>query len=293
MFGKPLRLALALALLAFGNACSHGGHDTAPFAGASDAGDHQPVPTVDPCETPNKGCACENADEVIDCGQVERLSGDYVSCTMGKRTCEGNNTWGECVGDRIATLSVPAGGKRTQGLGTSKACIDNPCDPYCQRIVDDAAGLNLDGGPVHQRWRADDEADHSAARGHRLLEPLDHAGHAGHHDLCAEFCVREGRILQSDQQDRHLDSFHLDGDGDSHRSEHQQQLQRCGYPVQPASPRPTSPCAGLARSSPPRPRPIPFTLRQTTAFGSGSTARWSSINGRIRAPPNTLPRRST
>ena len=147
MFGKPLRLALALALLAFGNACSHGGHDTAPFAGASDAGDHQPVPTVDPCETPNTGCACESTDEVIDCGQVERISGDYVSCTVGKRTCQGNNTWGECVGDRIATLSVPAGGKRLQGLGTSKACIDNPCDPYCQRMVDDAAGLNLDGGP--------------------------------------------------------------------------------------------------------------------------------------------------
>ncbi|HYP77237.1 MAG TPA: PA14 domain-containing protein [Polyangiaceae bacterium] len=145
MFGKPLRLALALALLALGNACSHGGHDNAPFAGVADAGD-KPLPMVDPCETPNKGCACENADEVVDCGQVERRSGDYVSCTIGKRTCEGN-TWGDCIGDRIATLDVSANGQKTQGLGTSKACIDNPCDPYCQRIVDDASGLNLDGGP--------------------------------------------------------------------------------------------------------------------------------------------------
>jgi len=145
MFGKPLRLALALALLAMGNACSHGGHDSAPFAGTADAGD-KPVPVVDPCETPNKGCACENADEVVDCGQVERRSGDYVSCTIGKRTCDGN-TWGECIGDRIATLNLPARDQQTQGLGTSKACTDNPCDPYCQRIVDDAGGLNLDGGP--------------------------------------------------------------------------------------------------------------------------------------------------
>jgi len=145
MFEKPISLALALALLVFGTACSHGGHDGAPFAGVADAGD-KPLPTSDPCETPNKGCACENADEVIDCGQVERRSGDYVSCTIGKRTCDGN-TWGECIGDRIATLNVPARGQQTQGLGTSKACIDNPCDPFCQRIVDDANGLNLDGGP--------------------------------------------------------------------------------------------------------------------------------------------------
>ncbi|HET7545441.1 MAG TPA: PA14 domain-containing protein [Polyangiaceae bacterium] len=147
MFGKPLRLALALALLAIGNACSHGGHDSAPFAGTVDAGD-KPLPMVDPCETPNKGCSCENADEVIDCGQVERRSGDYVSCTIGKRTCDAKtNTWGECIGDRIATLNVPASKQKTQGLGTSSACTDNPCDPYCQRIVDDAKGLDLDGGP--------------------------------------------------------------------------------------------------------------------------------------------------
>ncbi|MEI9940759.1 MAG: PA14 domain-containing protein [Pseudomonadota bacterium] len=145
MFEKPLRFAVTLALLALGNACSHGGHDGAPFAGVADAGD-KPVPVVDPCETPNKGCACENADEVVDCGQVERRSGDYVSCTIGKRTCEGN-TWGDCIGDRVATLSAPAGGQQAQGLGNPAACTDNPCDPYCQRVVDDAVGLNLDGGP--------------------------------------------------------------------------------------------------------------------------------------------------
>ena len=145
MIEKPLRLALAWALLAFGNACSHGGREGLPYAGVADAGD-KPLPMVDPCATPNKGCACENADEVIDCGQVERRSGDYVSCTIGKRTCQGD-TWGDCIGDRIATLSAPAGGQQAQNLGTSKACIDNPCDPFCQRVVDDAMGLDLDGGP--------------------------------------------------------------------------------------------------------------------------------------------------
>ena len=147
MFGKPLRFALALCTLALSSACSHGGHDSAPFVGTGGGGDDLPPPVVDACETPNKGCACETPDEVVDCGQVERRSGDYVSCTIGKRTCGTDNTWGDCVGDRIATLSSPVGGQRTQGLGTPQACIDNPCDPYCQRIVDDAVGLPLDGGP--------------------------------------------------------------------------------------------------------------------------------------------------
>src|SRR5450432_3706616 len=145
MLEKPLRLVLALSVLVLSSACSQGANDAAPYAGSVDAGD-KPIPNADPCATPNKGCSCDTPDETVDCGQVERVSGDYVSCTMGKRTCE-SGTWGECVGDRIATMSLPARGQRTQGLGTSTACIDNPCDPYCQRFVDDSKNLPLpDGG---------------------------------------------------------------------------------------------------------------------------------------------------
>ena len=39
-------------------------------------------------------------------------------------------------------MSVPPG-QRTQALGTSQSCPDNPCDPYCQRFVDDPNGLTL------------------------------------------------------------------------------------------------------------------------------------------------------
>ncbi|HEY1536968.1 MAG TPA: PA14 domain-containing protein, partial [Polyangiaceae bacterium] len=145
MFEKPVRLALALALLALGNACSHGDHPSAPFSGAAGAAPAMPTPNVDPCETPNKGCSCDTADEVVDCGQVKRRSGDYVSCTMGKRTCE-SGTWGDCVGDRVATLTVSSSQQQAQGLGTSVACTDNPCDPYCQRFVDDSNGLTIDAG---------------------------------------------------------------------------------------------------------------------------------------------------
>ena len=149
MFQKPLRVALALIVLALSSACSHGGHETSPFVGTGGDGDEKPPPNVDPCDTPNKGCSCEKLDEVVDCGQVERRSGDYVSCSMGKRTCGADNTWGDCIGDSVATLNVPANGQRTLGLGTmSQACIDNPCDPYCQRVVDDSVGLTFDGGAL-------------------------------------------------------------------------------------------------------------------------------------------------
>ncbi|MET0789937.1 MAG: PA14 domain-containing protein [Polyangiaceae bacterium] len=149
MFQKSLRVALAFVVLLLSTACSHGGHESAPYLGSGgDDGNAMPPPNVDPCATPNKGCACETPDEVVNCGQVERRSGDYVSCSMGQRTCGADNTWGACIGDTVATMSVPSGGQRTQGLGTmSQACIDNPCDPYCQRLVDDSAGLPLDGGP--------------------------------------------------------------------------------------------------------------------------------------------------
>ncbi|HEX3776780.1 MAG TPA: PA14 domain-containing protein [Polyangiaceae bacterium] len=146
MLQKHLRPLFAFALLFTTVACSHGGNGGAPFAGAADAGD-KPIPNADPCATPNKGCACDTPDEVVDCGQVERVSGDYVSCSLGKRSCE-SGTWGDCIGDRIATMSIPPG-QRTQGLGTSSACVDNPCDPYCQRFTDDTTGLVLpDGGPL-------------------------------------------------------------------------------------------------------------------------------------------------
>src|SRR5258708_782723 len=134
MLVKPLRLVLALGVLALSSACSRGGHDTAPYNGTVDAGD-KPIPTVNACETPNKGCACDTPGQIVDCGQVERVSGTYVTCAMGKRTCE-SGTWGDCIGDRVATMSLPAGGQRTQALGMSAACPDNPCDPYCQNFVD-------------------------------------------------------------------------------------------------------------------------------------------------------------
>jgi len=87
--------------------------DRAPSLGDGDGGVTKPPPMGGACETPKQGCECKTSGEVIDCGQVERVSGDYVSCSMGRRTCD-DGTWGACVGDSIATLHVPAGQRRPE-----------------------------------------------------------------------------------------------------------------------------------------------------------------------------------
>ena len=149
MFGTVMRCVATIAVALMSVACSHGKHESAPYLGLDpDAGADKHAPSADPCETPNLGCACETADEVVECGQIERRSGDYLSCSIGHRTCT-DGTWGVCIGDAVSTLTFPAGGQREQGLGSSQVCADNPCDPYCQRFVDDSTGLNLpDGGAL-------------------------------------------------------------------------------------------------------------------------------------------------
>jgi PA14 domain-containing protein len=141
-------LGVALTLLCLALLGCSGPADHSPRLGAGDAGTHKPPPLVGACETPSQGCECETQGEVVDCGQVERVSGEYVSCSMGQRTCDAGR-WGACVGDSIATLQLPAGRSRAQALGMGASCPDNPCDPYCRVVVDDATDLGLpDGGPL-------------------------------------------------------------------------------------------------------------------------------------------------
>jgi hypothetical protein len=141
----PLWVAAALCLGLFG--CGTSSHPNGLDVG--DAGTStKPAPSGNDCESPEEGCACATPGATADCGQVERQSGSYVSCSMGVRTCTGG-MWGACVGDRIATMHLPSSMQRTQGLGTTTTCADNPCDPYCRIIVDDPNGLALpDGGAL-------------------------------------------------------------------------------------------------------------------------------------------------
>ena len=141
---ETLWVALTLLCLILVGCSSSSDHPAS--LGSSDGGPDKPLPMVGACETPNQGCDCDEPGDVVDCGQVERVSGDYVSCSMGKRTCD-DGKWGACIGDSISTLRIPAGQRRTLGLGKGMACPDNPCDPYCRVVIDTPDDLALpDGG---------------------------------------------------------------------------------------------------------------------------------------------------
>jgi hypothetical protein len=110
-------------------------------AGAEN-GDGQPPSTADACATPKEGCPCVEDGLVIECGNVSRHSEGYTWCSMGQRTCVGD-TWGSCEGDKVAKVADASTEQHTQGLGSSQACVGNPCDPYCQVVVDDSKQLDV------------------------------------------------------------------------------------------------------------------------------------------------------
>jgi hypothetical protein len=101
------RCGLALVLLG----CGSGDH--APPAAALDSDVDPPSnlhqTAVDPCNTPELGCPCEEEGVVLDCGTVSEHRGDYVICYPGTRTCA-EGVWGDCTADvSLGGTRVPAG----------------------------------------------------------------------------------------------------------------------------------------------------------------------------------------
>ncbi len=134
---SPSKWSSLLLLFALGCA-DKANHATSVGGGGS----HHVLPPATACDTPQTNCPCDTEAEVIDCGRVSRHSEGYTWCSMGERVCEVGR-WGECEGDKIAKIPDPPSGQKAQGLGSSGACIDNPCDPYCQVVVDDPIGLDV------------------------------------------------------------------------------------------------------------------------------------------------------
>jgi len=111
---------------------------------------------ADLCATPNQGCPCDGQAEVVECGKVVEQHTDYVTCSVGHRSCD-NGAWGECLGERTTQAAVrgaaPAGaGYRIQALGAGAECPSgfDPCDPYCHQFIDGpgdfTTGPGLDNG---------------------------------------------------------------------------------------------------------------------------------------------------
>jgi hypothetical protein len=136
-------VSVSLALVV---ACSDDAVKAPPVSGGGLAGGPG-IP--DPCATPNEGCGCEEEGAVVDCGRVREQHGDYVTCSMGTRTCT-DGAWGACVGDRITVKSTSSGspGLKTRALGSAQVCPKDagvefdPCDPYCNVTPDTPGGFD-------------------------------------------------------------------------------------------------------------------------------------------------------
>jgi hypothetical protein len=118
-------------------ACSEG--KRGPFASSNEFVNNG----GDPCSSPNAGCECSDDGAIVACGEVKRISGDYISCSMGKRTCSAGS-WGPCIGDAITTRS--ASSLSTQGLGSQTKCTGNPCAPDCVNQTDTPPGIDAGAG---------------------------------------------------------------------------------------------------------------------------------------------------
>ncbi|MFO7177664.1 MAG: hypothetical protein DIU78_003090 [Pseudomonadota bacterium] len=111
-----------------------------PRAPAAGGGDGR-IPTLpgDRCAIPAAGCPCENEGQEVECGKTEERYGDYLTCSVGTRTCT-DGEWSACVENRKTRISSPRtqSGRRALSLGTPAKCPDgfDPCDPYCNLVSD-------------------------------------------------------------------------------------------------------------------------------------------------------------
>ena len=125
-----------------------GVYDNGSRDGGSIGGDSGTVSAAT-CDVPGTaGCPCTEAGATSDCGRIDYVSGDYVTCVMGTSQCDGTH-WGVCSGNRIVAQSIRGQGLTISGkstLSTTGGC-DIPCDPRCTKVVGqnndvDAGGLN-------------------------------------------------------------------------------------------------------------------------------------------------------
>lgn len=77
------------------------------------------------CTANEPGCPCSPSGATTACGHVVYKSADYVSCSVGRLTCD-NGTWSACVGDQVVTMNVSGAGlkllSQPQGMAAPTSC---------------------------------------------------------------------------------------------------------------------------------------------------------------------------
>jgi hypothetical protein len=84
------------------------------------------------CTGPGTGCPCNTSGESVACGHVVYQSTDYVSCSIGRRTCL-RGKWSACTGDQVVTMNRGGAEVRllSQPVGMS---APTACDPLLSAI---------------------------------------------------------------------------------------------------------------------------------------------------------------
>jgi hypothetical protein len=107
-----------------------------------------PGSTLDagPPNVPDTTCPVEGA--VRECGRVDHMDGNYVTCSMGRQNCQ-NGHWTVCVGDHYVTRSQPtrridSNGSHTLAVPAAQVC-SNICDPYCVTQEPDPSSVDAAG----------------------------------------------------------------------------------------------------------------------------------------------------
>jgi hypothetical protein len=106
------------------------------------------IPERPDCSAPNDDCACDEEGAIVECGKTTTVSDDYVTCSMGTRTCT-EGKWSTCVGDRVTTQAVQrTPGRQLMALGSSAKCPAgfDVCDPNCNLTTDTPGGFNAGTG---------------------------------------------------------------------------------------------------------------------------------------------------
>src|SRR5882672_3725917 len=94
MRNRSWRVALGLVVAAFFAACG-----TANPPGLDQSSNNPGNTPGGTCASPGTaGCPCSTTGESVACGEQVSKNGAYVTCSMGRSTCNGQ-TWGACLGN--------------------------------------------------------------------------------------------------------------------------------------------------------------------------------------------------
>ncbi len=103
MINRVLLLATLGLCTLLGTGCSSAGDPNPPMLAPVDTATMATPDAPVACANHEEGCPCDTPHDLIDCGRVKRVAGDYVWCSTGMQECT-DGKWGKCTGDEAAAI---------------------------------------------------------------------------------------------------------------------------------------------------------------------------------------------